>query len=282
MTKIIIPFVSNDHTKKESLIYVLHDHQLAVQWMNLVRKSQIVFDASYANNTEIYGIDSFEDLEIQLRYALSILKKGFPDIWKKPLFDPIRGYNFEIKQENLNLSHAFFEQATEKARENHHILTKFYKDLHTLNHAVHKFEHLVNKPEGIYVNACMTNTMFKSINPELNSLFSPDMKWGQLSLGYCHIGEDYMDSFRKNHPQPPVPQTKMSADFMLDFDHDSKFDQLPELQKWANEKFGKEINLSELPLGRVPLAQIESGYSKSEILEFFSIYTSIDEKIRFE
>jgi hypothetical protein len=275
-------FTSVDDSEVSSLEFTLFDHTVAMRWRKLVEISQNL-GPSFRALQYGKGIFNLDEIALKIKDLLQSLSGDFTSVWKD-------GYltGFKPSTSYLNGAHVFFENAInyvksvppvlpeEKAK-----LESRVKDLYLLNDLIHQTESLLDNSNGVFLECLLDNGMMGELTKEETSLFEIDQKWGYLYLSFCHLGVSYLTSYFTKYPLRPVPQTRISGNFIINFKEQKPFQEHEALKSWLLNTKGVPLNWEDLTLGMIPLGMIKGDWSEEKISIFLKKFPKLGKKIKF-
>ena len=160
-----------------------------------------------------------------------------------------------FSQEDLNYAHnVMVELANKKADPN----------IALLNKLIHVLEGSLNNKYSEYSASVIfysaNNEKYVPIKEEYKLWLEPNLKWGDLFLGYGTLGKDWVDIYIDNdNLDDLVVQNTISSETCLSFRTDYNFPKATEtlFYRWANNKFDIPLtDLNKLSLGRYLLGKL--------------------------
>jgi hypothetical protein len=198
-------------------------------------------------------------------------------------------------QSDLNYLHKFFETLRggiddptpwfQAAPDN------VQKAVNLFNILIHNYEKLLNSNHLSPTITCTFTAERHQLEPEDFQYFTYDWKFGTIYINYCEVGkhllELYIDNDNVVGEHNIRPLQHYSADFKLKFFVDrprgefKKFNQGVKAWCKKNSSFFKQLGITELALGLIPVATINyklsglDNLTQSEIIDKLSKYSFV-------
>lgn len=255
------------------LIYTPLDVNIVDRWMELVQSSidqNLTISADYRKI--LSKQDAIENLE---EFKENIKKINQLHTRELPVLSTIEDL---LKSNNiLNDLHEEFEIFGESlTKEKSYPKNELYHRMIMLNMQIHNFEAILRSWDDLEDIHCQSLIDFlptglhAELKPEDYLLFSSNLHWGWLYLGYNTLGkhwlsvidDDDIDVVRRGAVRP---QARFAAEFFIDFGEDPRlpFSNQIKMYQWftkhnLNTTYTKTLNLNEVALGYIPLAGLRA------------------------
>jgi len=253
-------------TDSLTLTYKLEEHRPAQIWAGLISNMPVSSLRPSLNPWQGFNKDQVDDKVNEINNLIVKLNEWLPNkiqgIWDKL-----------NHQESANRLHVHFpeQEKTETDLVKRDQLTR-YNDL------IHELEELTLRPKENrqHLLLCPDGTEFVPLEDSDYKLFKPSHKFGDLRLGYCHVGRHPFELYSALDIKCPedqiVPQHSISAYHTLRF-YDNQY-----MDHWHKARFYEFYNRSTLKniikwndskmaFGYITLGKLEYDGNRDQLVE---------------
>lgn len=193
MTTLVLTFLDT-FDKTHTLRYHIHDHDLAVRWIDITKQNQALTDHYLNARITNASYSQIGWVRQQLTDCLNVINHHYD----QPL--PLYPHIEELSATELNYLHEEFERYGDRylAGELGTLNQVMHNDFLRLNELIHLHEDVLAS-RGSTINMCMAmlwdyypQGLHLPIEERDKLHLESDLKWGGLYLGYNTLGKDWL------------------------------------------------------------------------------------------
>lgn len=288
----LVVTASNKRNEELHIKFNILDIDIASRWLNVIKKNQEVSTTLRQNYRKILSQE--ERLETFEEFRNNIL--AINSMYDRQLTDIISLDFLQTNQDILNDLHEEYEIYGDRLKEvkamghfnhpderpdlcnaiwpgrtqNYDVHERFLR----LNEQIHNFEVVFRTWENPHDGLCtclvdyMPAGIHEPLKPEDFLLFENDLKWGWIYLGYNTLGKHWSSIMNENdievvRRKAVRPQARFAAEFYMNFGKSVLGYNKMKFYNWwiknnISEIANPDMKLSELALGYIPVARIDS------------------------
>lgn len=263
--------ISNDTNETLTLYYYLIKSNLMNRWIDLIDRNNETKNKIVYNYKKKFNQIEIDSMIKEFKKTIFIINSMYDrDLEMVKDFDHIK--NDKNLLNNLHEEFEIYGERFEELSQKKYINEKLNDSFLLLNNLIHTFEVILRDNENF---SCLINfkpfDLFSPLHDEDFFLFSTQMLWGSIYLGYNMLGKNWFNTMLDNDVEvfkrkKIVSQSKFAAECYLNFVNN---DNMPSyynnynFYNWWNKNsigdyYEANMTIKDLAFGYIPLGFIYS------------------------